>query len=77
MARFTTREDAKDDIVTAIEAGDASATEYDIDAISYEVYEWKIDHDTDGNELLNTGGFEQVVDDEQFWQIVAKHEKQS
>lgn len=77
MTRFTTREDAKNDIVTAIEDGDASATEYDIDAISYEVYEWKTDHDTDGNELLNTGGFEQVVDDEQFWQIVAKHEKQS
>lgn len=71
MARFTTDHDAKAEIVTAI---GAYAYNYDIDAIFRDAYIWKVDHDADGNELLNTGGFECV---DSFWQIVAKHEKRS
>lgn len=68
--RFPTRQEAIDQaIAPAIAEGD-----YDLMAICYEAFDWKIDHDADGNELLNTAGFEQTVSEQEFWEIVAKHE---
>lgn len=68
--RYTTRRDAIEQaIAPALDDGN-----YDLDAICYETFEWAIDHDADGNELLNTGGFEQTVTDDEFWAVVAKHD---
>ncbi len=68
--RFTTRQDAIEQaIMPALTEGN-----YDYEAICYEAFEWKIDVNGQDQELLNTGGFEQVVSDEQFWAIAAKHE---
>lgn len=76
MRRLTTDRDAKAQIVAAIEgSGESGADGYDLDAIFHEAYEWRIDRDVAGNELLNTGGFEQAVDGDAFWAIVAKHEQ--
>jgi hypothetical protein len=68
--RFTTKQDA-------IEQGIAPALtegEFDTDSIFAEAYAWAIDKDDDGNELPNTGGFEQTVTDDEFWTIVQRHE---
>lgn len=68
--RFTTRQDAIEQaIAPALENG-----EYDLEAICYAAFDWKIDTNDQGQELLNTGGFEQTVTEEQFWEIVARHE---
>lgn len=68
--RYTTRRDAIDHaIAPAITDGT-----YDLDAICGEAFTWKIDTDDQGRELLNTGGFEQTVTDDEFWAIVARHE---
>ncbi|MEU0078502.1 hypothetical protein ABZY58_11450 [Micromonospora tulbaghiae] len=71
--RFTTRQDViEQDILPALgEHGD----DYDTDAICREAYEYRVDTDGQGNELLNTAGFEQIVTDDEFWEIVAKHDK--
>jgi hypothetical protein len=58
-------------IVTAL--GDFAA-DYDIDAIADETLAYTVDTDDQGNELLNTAGFEQTVSDEEFWAIVETHD---
>ncbi len=68
--RYTTRQDAIDlDIAPALTDGN-----FDLDAIFDEAYEWKIDHDEHGNELLDTAGFESVVSEDKFWEIAARHD---
>lgn len=76
MTRYSTDSDAKAAIIEAIEAGGAAKSdEYDIDAIFEAAYEYITDTDDQGNQLLNTAGFVQVVDDEAFWGIVAENAK--
>ena len=78
MFRYSTDTEAKHAIRSAIEAGfTVEADGYDVDAIFAEAYEWRIDTDEAGNQLLNTGGFEQIVDEDGFWQIVEKHEPEA
>lgn len=48
--------------------------DYDLEAIARETFTYKVDTDADGNELLNTAGFEQTVDDSEFWDIVETHD---
>ncbi|HEX6518291.1 MAG TPA: hypothetical protein VF049_22210 [Nocardioidaceae bacterium] len=48
--------------------------DYDIDAIAREAFAYRVDTDADGNELLNTAGFEQIVDEAGFWAIAEKHD---
>ncbi|GAA0494711.1 hypothetical protein Ade02nite_19850 [Paractinoplanes deccanensis] len=68
--RYTTRQDAIDQaIAPALAEGN-----YDLEAICRETFDWKIDVNGKGQELLNTGGFEQTVSEEEFWEIAAKHE---
>jgi hypothetical protein len=68
--RYTTRQDAIEQAITpAITEGT-----YDLDAICDAAFTWKIDTNDAGQELLNTGGFEQTVSDDEFWAIVARHE---
>lgn len=55
---FTTAADAKHSIIEAIEAGDATRDEFDIDQIFEAAFEW------DGR------GFSQVVDTDGFWAAV-------
>lgn len=50
------------------------AEDYDVEAIARDTHTWMIDTDADGNELLNTEGFEQTVDEDEFWTIVAKYD---
>lgn len=69
--RFSSDRDAKAEIVAAL-SPDADA--YDIDAIFAEAYTYRVDHDGEGNELLNTAGFESVPTKE-FWEIVSRHDK--
>jgi hypothetical protein len=47
--------------------------DYDLEAIAREVFEYKVDTDERGQELLNTAGFEQVVSEEEFWEIAERH----
>lgn len=51
------------------------ADDYDLDAIAREAFEYKVDTDGDGNELLNTAGFEQIADEASFWAIAEKHDQ--
>lgn len=70
MTRYTTRREAiEQTIAPALTEGT-----YDLEAICYETFSWVIDTDAHGNELLTTGGFEQTVSAEEFWEIAAKHE---
>jgi len=71
--RYTTNRDAIEQAI--LPALDTHADDYDVDAIFREAFEYRVDTDKDGNELLNTAGFEQVVTDEEFWVIAAKHDK--
>lgn len=71
---FTTADYAKNSIRMAIEGGGAAdADDYDVDAIFDEAYEYQVDTDDQGRELLNTAGFVQVVSVEEFWEIVERH----
>lgn len=72
--RITTIQDVIDRAVVPA-LGDF-ANDYDVEAIAREAFAWRIDTDGQGRELLNTGGFEQVVSDEAFWEIAKKHEKE-
>lgn len=74
--RFTTGQDATEDIIQAIEAGGtdvASASEFDLEAIFDDVFEYRVDSDEAGNQLANTAGFEQIVDDQGFWEAIMRH----
>lgn len=70
--RFTTITDVIDQAVTPAlgEYGD----DYDLEAIAREAFEYKVDTDEQGNELLNTAGFEQIVDDAEFYDIARKYD---
>ena len=70
MKRFTTDRDAKEQVI--IPALGDSVDEHDIDAIFSEAFAHRVDIE-DGNEVLTTAGFEQVVDETEFWQIVERH----
>lgn len=72
MNRYTTADDAKNAIREAL---GTEADGHDVDAIFDATHTYMVDRDDDGNELLNTAGFEQTVDDETFWQIVAENAK--
>lgn len=68
--RFATLADVIDqDIAPALIEG-----EYDMEAIAREAYEYCVDTDEDGNQLLHTAGFELVVESHEFWDIVSRHE---
>jgi len=74
MARYTTRDEAiAREIVEPIENGTATADEFDIEAIAEETLAFKVDHDEHGNELVLTAGYEQIVDADEFWTVVARH----
>lgn len=47
---------------------------FDIDAIFALTFEYRVDTNDRGQELLNTAGFEQVVSTEEFWAVVQQHE---
>lgn len=70
--RFTTISDVIDQAVAP--ALGEYADDYDLEAIAREAFEYTVDTDADGNELLNTAGFEQVVDEAGFWAIAEKHD---
>lgn len=73
MQRFTTLADViRDEIAPAL---GEYADEHDLEAIAREAYEYRVDTDERGRGLANTAGFESVVDDEEFWEIVQKHQK--
>lgn len=72
--KFSTRNEARESIATAIEAGDASRDEYDLDAICDQTVQWRADVDEAGVQHGN-GWFEQTVDADQFWTVVEAHAK--
>lgn len=72
MQRFTTLADVIDQAVAP--ALGEYGNDYDIDAIAREAFAYKVDTDADGNEVLNTAGFEQIVDEAGFWDIAAKYD---
>lgn len=72
MARFSSKQDVLDqDIIPAL---GSYAADYDVDAIFQEAFDYRTDTDDNGNVLLNTAGFEQVVDVEGFWEIAEAHD---
>lgn len=68
-ARYTTRQEAIERVILPAVNDDS----YDVDAIFNEAFAYRVDTDGHGNELLNTAGFEQTVDTDEFWAIVEKH----
>ena len=73
MRRFTTITDViQHEIAPAL---GEYADEYDLEAIAHEAYEYRVDTDERGRGLANTAGFESVVDHDEFWEIVQKHQK--
>ena len=71
MTRYTTRQDIIDSLAGVF--GDF-ADDYDLDAIIDETYAYRVDEDENGNQLLGTAGFEQIVTDEEFWAIAGRHD---
>jgi len=72
----TTEQDAKDEIITAIESAGrdvARREEFDIDAIFEEVFEYRHVYDEKGNELVQASGYVQIVDADEFWTVVMRH----
>lgn len=69
--RHTTKADAA---ASVIEALGEHATAHDVDAIVAEAFEYRVDRDEDGRELLDTAGYEQTADEGEFWEIVRKHQ---
>ncbi len=68
--RYTTRQDAIEQaIAPALAEG-----RFDLEAICYEAFEWRIDVNAAGQERIDTGGFEQAVSEDEFWSIVQRHE---
>ncbi|UCR89234.1 hypothetical protein [Mycetocola spongiae] len=68
---FSTRDEAVQSIITAIEAtGEATAAEYNLDAIAEDLITF---HDgAEGDTInLNAQGF--TVDEDAFWQSVENH----
>lgn len=63
---FTTAADAIAEISAAINAGEADASDYDLDAILDQAFAY--DH-APGH--LHDAGFVQVVPEDRFWEIVA------
>ena len=72
MERYATISDVIDQAV--VPALGEHGGDYDVEAIAREAYTYVVDTDDDGNELLNTAGFEQSVSDDEFWTIVEKHD---
>lgn len=73
MTRYTTIADViEQDVVPAL---GEHADDYDAEAIAREAFEYRVDTDGQGNELLNTAGFEQKVSVDEFWKIVERHDK--
>lgn len=70
--RFSTLAEAHNDVLNALghDAGD-----YDTDAITAAAYEYRVDTDAHGNEIVTTAGFEQTVTNAGFWEIVRRHAK--
>ncbi|WP_027346384.1 hypothetical protein [Hamadaea tsunoensis] len=72
MARFSTRQEViEQEILPSLDEGD-----FDVDGIFAKAYQWAVDTDADGNELLNTRGFELAVSEEEYWRIVAEHDRE-
>lgn len=72
MTRYATRQQVIDSLAGVF--GDFAA-DYDLDAIIDETYAYRVDEDENGNQLLNTAGFEQIVTDEEFWAIAENHDR--
>lgn len=66
--RFTTIQDAINDILPALD----SDTKHLAHELAVLCYQYRIDHDREGNQLLNTAGFEMAVTTEEFWELVEK-----
>jgi len=71
--RYTT----KDDAIEQAFPEDVREPGFDVDAIFAATFEYRVDKDADGNELLNTAGFEQVVSEERFWELTQEHARES
>lgn len=50
------------------------ADDYDLEAIAAEAYTRVIDLNSAGQEIDNTARYEQILEGEDFWAVVAKHE---
>ena len=74
MKRYATKDDA---ILREFPDVVSRTAGYDVDAIFAETFEYRVDVDADGNELLNTAGFEQIVGEDDFWAIADKHARKS
>ncbi|WP_269929120.1 hypothetical protein [Kocuria massiliensis] len=48
-------------------------TDFDVNGIADELLEFRVDHDDQGRELLDTAGYE-VREDVEFWAVVERHE---
>lgn len=69
--RYTTKTDAIEQAI--LPALGEYAADHDIDAIFDEAFAYRIDTNDRGQELLDSAGYEQTVDTDDFWAIVAKH----
>lgn len=71
--RYSTKQEAMEQAVYP--AFGEHADDFDIEEIFAATFEYRTDEDADGNQLLNTAGFEQIVSDEEFWKIAERHHR--
>lgn len=73
VRRYTTMRDVIErEIIPAL---GEHVDDYDVETIAREAFAYRVDTNEQGDELLNTAGFEQVVDVEEFWRIAAKYDR--
>ena len=72
MARYSTRDEARQYVVDTL---GEHADEFDVDAITDAAFEYEVERDETGAELLNTAGFYPTMIADEFWQLVERHAK--
>lgn len=70
--RYATRQDAIEQAILPVLD---NPQDFDVEAICREAFDHRVDLDEQGNERVDTAGFEQVVSVNKFWTIVAEHER--
>lgn len=64
-----------EDVVSQAIAPALSAYDGDVDmtAVARDTFEYRVDTDSDGRTLLNTGRLEQTASETEFWDSVVRH----
>lgn len=73
MRRFASKDDVIDQVIVPAIGGFRGS--YDVDQIFSDCFTYRADTDANGEEILNTAGFEQTASDREFWDSVSRNDK--